>query len=203
MSFFFFLLQWCNAPSPFFFLLSHLRRGENPAGCPDPWATVINASCRPWWVTGSSVVFRPRNFISIVVRLTEVCKILSLVKYLTSYSRLKPHLFIILSSCLFVANYSPDRLEEFIDVINTNLQPMFMQIRKGMSEDDGAQYYALVRDIFSSVRLCCEITRCIYLELIFYFFMQINMAETDITRMSSDYADNELELFRKTVNPFA
>lgn len=26
------------------------------------------------------------------------------------------------------------------------------------------------------------------------------MAETDITRMSSDYADNELELFRKTVS---
>lgn len=25
------------------------------------------------------------------------------------------------------------------------------------------------------------------------------MAETDITRMTSDYADNELELFRKTV----
>ncbi|KAF5908033.1 non-structural maintenance of chromosomes element 1, partial [Clarias magur] len=69
------------------------------------------------------------------------------------------------------ANHSPDRLEEFIDVINTNLQPMFMHIRKGMSEDDGAQYYALV-----------------------------NMAETDITRMSSDYADNELELFRKTMD---
>lgn len=30
--------------------------------------------------------------------------------------------------------------------------------------------------------------------------LQVNMAETDITRMSSDYADNELELFRKTVN---
>lgn len=33
--------------------------------------------------------------------------------------------------------------------------------------------------------------------------MKVNMAETDITRMSSDYADNELELFRKTVScPF-
>lgn len=28
---------------------------------------------------------------------------------------------------------------------------------------------------------------------------QVNMAETNITRMASDYADNELELFRKTV----
>lgn len=26
------------------------------------------------------------------------------------------------------------------------------------------------------------------------------MAETDVTRMSTDYADNELELFRKTVS---
>lgn len=29
---------------------------------------------------------------------------------------------------------------------------------------------------------------------------KVNMAETDVTRMSSDYADNELELFRKTVS---
>ncbi|KAM4602524.1 non-structural maintenance of chromosomes element 1 homolog [Polymixia lowei] len=69
------------------------------------------------------------------------------------------------------AHYAHDRLDEFIDVINSQLQPMFMQIRKGMSEEDGLQYYALV-----------------------------NMTETDITRMSSDYADNELELFRKTMD---
>ncbi|XP_032419501.1 non-structural maintenance of chromosomes element 1 homolog isoform X1 [Xiphophorus hellerii] len=65
----------------------------------------------------------------------------------------------------------PDRLDEFIEAINSRLQPMFMQIRKGMSEENGRQYYALV-----------------------------NMAETDITRMTSDYADNELELFRKTLD---
>lgn len=64
----------------------------------------------------------------------------------------------------------PDKLDDFIDTINAKLQPMFMQIRKGMSEDTGHQYYVLV-----------------------------NMAETDITRMSSDYADNELELFKKTM----
>ncbi|XP_071377678.1 non-structural maintenance of chromosomes element 1 homolog isoform X1 [Centroberyx affinis] len=69
------------------------------------------------------------------------------------------------------AHYAHDRLDEFIEVINSQLQPMFMQIRKGMSEENGLQYYALV-----------------------------NMAETDVTRMSSDYADNELELFRKTMD---
>ncbi|XP_046894959.1 non-structural maintenance of chromosomes element 1 homolog [Hypomesus transpacificus] len=69
------------------------------------------------------------------------------------------------------AHYAHDRLDEFIDVINAQLQPMFMQIRKGMSEEDGLTHYALV-----------------------------NMAETDVTRMSSDYADNELELFRKTMD---
>ncbi|XP_041943351.1 non-structural maintenance of chromosomes element 1 homolog [Alosa sapidissima] len=69
------------------------------------------------------------------------------------------------------ANYSQDRLDEFVDVINMHLQPMFMHVRKGMSEEDGLQYYALV-----------------------------NLAETDVTRMSSDYADNELELFRKIMD---
>ncbi|KAM7394011.1 hypothetical protein PAMP_020840 [Pampus punctatissimus] len=67
--------------------------------------------------------------------------------------------------------HAPDKLDDFIDTINSKLQPMFMQIRKGMSEDNGHQHYALV-----------------------------NMAETDVTRMSSDYADNELELFRKTMD---
>nr|XP_055046018.1 non-structural maintenance of chromosomes element 1 homolog isoform X1 [Misgurnus anguillicaudatus]XP_055046026.1 non-structural maintenance of chromosomes element 1 homolog isoform X1 [Misgurnus anguillicaudatus] len=69
------------------------------------------------------------------------------------------------------AHYAQDRLDEFIEVINSHLQPMFMNIRKGMSEEDGLQYYAMV-----------------------------NMAQTFITRMSSDYADNELELFRKTMD---
>lgn len=65
----------------------------------------------------------------------------------------------------------PERLNDFIDTINARLQSMFMQIRRGMSEDNGHQYYALV-----------------------------TTAETEITRMSSDYADNELELFRKTMD---
>ncbi|XP_056134610.1 non-structural maintenance of chromosomes element 1 homolog isoform X3 [Lampris incognitus] len=66
------------------------------------------------------------------------------------------------------AQYAHDRLDEFIGVINSRLQPMFMQIRKGISEDNGFEYYALV-----------------------------NLANTDVTKMSSDYADNELELFQK------
>ncbi|XP_068178217.1 non-structural maintenance of chromosomes element 1 homolog isoform X1 [Antennarius striatus] len=66
---------------------------------------------------------------------------------------------------------TPDKFNDFIDTINSKLQPLFIQIRKGTSEDDGRQYYALV-----------------------------NMAETDVTRMSSDYADNELELFRKVLD---
>uniref|UniRef100_A0A1A8CVI4 Non-structural maintenance of chromosomes element 1 homolog n=1 Tax=Nothobranchius kadleci TaxID=1051664 RepID=A0A1A8CVI4_NOTKA len=67
--------------------------------------------------------------------------------------------------------YAPDKLDEFIETINSKLQPLFMQIRKGMSEENGQQFYALV-----------------------------NTAETEITRMSSEYADNELELFRKTMD---
>ncbi|XP_056134609.1 non-structural maintenance of chromosomes element 1 homolog isoform X2 [Lampris incognitus] len=69
------------------------------------------------------------------------------------------------------AQYAHDRLDEFIGVINSRLQPMFMQIRKGISEDNGFEYYALV-----------------------------NLANTDVTKMSSDYADNELELFQKIID---
>uniref|UniRef100_UPI0037E84A4B non-structural maintenance of chromosomes element 1 homolog n=1 Tax=Semicossyphus pulcher TaxID=241346 RepID=UPI0037E84A4B len=67
--------------------------------------------------------------------------------------------------------HAPDQLDDFIETINSKLQPMFMQIRKGTSEDTGHHYYALV-----------------------------NSAMTDVTRMSSDYADNELELFVKTMD---
>ncbi|KAK0156339.1 Non-structural maintenance of chromosomes element 1 [Merluccius polli] len=68
-------------------------------------------------------------------------------------------------------HYAADKLDEFIDAINAKLEPMYMSIRKGSSEDDGMQYYALV-----------------------------NTANTELTRMSSDYADNELELFRRTLD---
>ncbi|XP_021266682.1 non-structural maintenance of chromosomes element 1 homolog isoform X1 [Numida meleagris] len=67
--------------------------------------------------------------------------------------------------------YAQDKLDDFITTINNQLQPLFMQIRKGMSEVDGKTHYALV-----------------------------NMAETEITKMASDYAENELELFRKTMD---
>ncbi|XP_028670282.1 non-structural maintenance of chromosomes element 1 homolog [Erpetoichthys calabaricus] len=69
------------------------------------------------------------------------------------------------------ANYIPDKLDDFVNEINTHLQPMFMHIRCGMSEEDGQQYYALV-----------------------------NLADTEITRMATDYSDNELELFRKAMD---
>ncbi|KAJ8250961.1 hypothetical protein GJAV_G00215620 [Gymnothorax javanicus] len=66
---------------------------------------------------------------------------------------------------------APVQLDDCISTINSHLQPLFLHIGKGMSEEDGLEHYALV-----------------------------NMAETDITRMSSDYTDNELELFRKTMD---
>nr|XP_057913158.1 non-structural maintenance of chromosomes element 1 homolog isoform X2 [Doryrhamphus excisus] len=68
-------------------------------------------------------------------------------------------------------HHRPDQLDDYIDTINSNLQPLFMQIRKGRCEDRGVQHYALV-----------------------------NMTETSITRMTSDYAEHELELFRKIMD---
>lgn len=51
------------------------------------------------------------------------------------------------------AQQSNDKLDDFIATINSALQPMFMQIRKGMSEDSGQQYLALVS------RTACSIYR--------------------------------------------
>ncbi|XP_038007293.1 non-structural maintenance of chromosomes element 1 homolog isoform X4 [Motacilla alba alba] len=67
--------------------------------------------------------------------------------------------------------YAHDKLDDFIGTINSHLQPLFMQIRKGISEDDGRAHYAVV-----------------------------NLAETEVTKMASDYTEIELELFRKTKN---
>ncbi|XP_056391809.1 non-structural maintenance of chromosomes element 1 homolog [Hyla sarda] len=69
------------------------------------------------------------------------------------------------------AHYMPDKLDDFVAVINNHLQPLFMQIRKGTDENDGKRYYSLV-----------------------------NVAESDVTKMAMDYAENELELFRKTMD---
>ncbi|KFP72730.1 Non-structural maintenance of chromosomes element 1, partial [Apaloderma vittatum] len=68
-------------------------------------------------------------------------------------------------------HYAHDKLDNFISTVNSHLQPLFMQIRKGISEGDGRAHYALV-----------------------------NLAETEITKMASDYTENELELFRKTMD---
>ncbi|XP_053847773.1 LOW QUALITY PROTEIN: non-structural maintenance of chromosomes element 1 homolog [Vidua macroura] len=67
--------------------------------------------------------------------------------------------------------YAQDKLDDFISTINSHLQPLFMQIRKGISEDDGTAHYAVV-----------------------------NLAETEVTKMASDYTEIELELFRKTMD---
>lgn len=51
-----------------------------------------------------------------------------------------------LSMCFFLSSvyYAHDKLDDFISTINSHLQPLFMQIRKGMSEGDGRAHYALV-----------------------------------------------------------
>ncbi|KAM9093992.1 non-structural maintenance of chromosomes element 1 homolog isoform X2 [Sarcophilus harrisii] len=67
--------------------------------------------------------------------------------------------------------YAHDKLDDFIGIINTYLRPLFMEIRKGRSEDNGKIFYALV-----------------------------NLAITEATKVASDYAENELELFKKTMD---
>lgn len=47
------------------------------------------------------------------------------------------------------AQHVPHKLDDFIKTINSKLQPLFMEIRKGMSEDSGEQCYALVSELLT------------------------------------------------------
>lgn len=62
------------------------------------------------------------------------------------------------------------RLAEFVNTINSKISPLHLQIKKGINEVTTAQYYGLV-----------------------------NTAESDITRLSSTYIVNELELYKKII----
>ncbi|XP_078611298.1 non-structural maintenance of chromosomes element 1 homolog isoform X1 [Branchiostoma floridae x Branchiostoma japonicum] len=64
-----------------------------------------------------------------------------------------------------------DNLGKFVNEINHHVGPFSMMIQKGVSEEDGVQYYALV-----------------------------NMMESDITRLASDYTETELEFFKKVLD---
>ncbi|XP_063171300.1 non-structural maintenance of chromosomes element 1 homolog isoform X2 [Candoia aspera] len=67
--------------------------------------------------------------------------------------------------------YVDEQLDYFIRALNVRLQPLSMEIRKGTAEENRKTYFALV-----------------------------NLAETDITKMASDFSENELELFKKTMD---
>ncbi|XP_060116985.1 non-structural maintenance of chromosomes element 1 homolog [Heteronotia binoei] len=67
--------------------------------------------------------------------------------------------------------YAADKLDDFIGVANRHLQPLFLEIRKGVAEETGTTWYALV-----------------------------NLAESEVTQMASDYSEMELELFKKTMD---
>ncbi|KAG8145371.1 hypothetical protein E2320_011920 [Naja naja] len=69
------------------------------------------------------------------------------------------------------ASGAGEQLDDFVAALNAQLQPLSMEIRKGSAEDSGGTYLALV-----------------------------NLAETDITKMASDFSENELELFKKTLD---
>lgn len=46
---------------------------------------------------------------------------------------------------LFPGNAPVEKLEDFIYTINSALQSLYMEIKKGVTEDDGRPIYALVR----------------------------------------------------------
>uniref|UniRef100_G1PB56 Non-structural maintenance of chromosomes element 1 homolog n=1 Tax=Myotis lucifugus TaxID=59463 RepID=G1PB56_MYOLU len=67
-------------------------------------------------------------------------------------------------------NAPVEKLEDFIHNINSVLESLYIEIKKGVTEDDGRPIYALV-----------------------------NLATTAISKMASDFAENELDLFRKAL----
>lgn len=67
-------------------------------------------------------------------------------------------------------NAPVEKLEDFIYTINSALQSLYMEIKKGVTEDEGRPIYALV-----------------------------NLATTPISKMATDFAENELDLFRKAL----
>ncbi|KFO33539.1 Non-structural maintenance of chromosomes element 1 like protein [Fukomys damarensis] len=67
-------------------------------------------------------------------------------------------------------NAQVDKLEDFINNINSALESLYIEIKKGVTEDDGRPIYALV-----------------------------NLATTPVSKMSTDFAENELDLFRKAL----
>lgn len=47
-------------------------------------------------------------------------------------------------ACLFLGNATVDKLEDFINNINSVLESLYIEIKKGVTEDDGRPIYALV-----------------------------------------------------------
>ncbi|XP_003418876.2 non-structural maintenance of chromosomes element 1 homolog isoform X3 [Loxodonta africana] len=67
-------------------------------------------------------------------------------------------------------NATVEKLEDFINNINSVLESLCIEVKKGVTEDDGRPIYALV-----------------------------NLATTSVSKMASDFAENELDLFRKAL----
>ncbi|XP_069860399.1 non-structural maintenance of chromosomes element 1 homolog isoform X2 [Dipodomys merriami] len=67
-------------------------------------------------------------------------------------------------------NAPVEKLEDFINTINSVLESLYIEIKKGVTEDDGRPIYALV-----------------------------NLATTSVSKMATDFAENELDLFRKAL----
>lgn len=47
-------------------------------------------------------------------------------------------------ACFFPANAPVEKLEDFIHNINSVLESLYIEIKKGVTEDDGRPIYALV-----------------------------------------------------------
>lgn len=75
------------------------------------------------------------------------------------------------SAQAFQGNDDPENFDRFVNVTNKALRPLFLEIRKGVSEDDGKQYYGLV-----------------------------NGSEDQISKFATSYTAHDVEFFRKVMD---
>lgn len=71
----------------------------------------------------------------------------------------------------FQGNDDLANFDKFIRTANKSLQPLFLEVRKGVSEDDGKQYYGLV-----------------------------NVSEDQISKFATSYTSHDVEFFRKVMD---
>ncbi|XP_020613730.1 non-structural maintenance of chromosomes element 1 homolog [Orbicella faveolata] len=72
---------------------------------------------------------------------------------------------------VFGDDSSPENFETFLETVNRNLKPLYMEIRRGVSEEDGSNNYGLV-----------------------------NTTEDEQSKLATDFSPNDIAFFKKAMD---